>query len=409
VPCFGTNAGAVELPFQHWRRFKEAFAPELVAQAVSDSSITVRKCLDPFGGSGTTALACQFLGVEPIVIEVNPYLSDLIKAKLSVYDADMLASDFGQVVKHALKDKGNPDALFKNAPQTFLEPGLENRWLFDRRIASRLSAWLTAIDSLAAPKHRRLFRVLLGGVLVDLSNVVVSGKGRRYRRGWETKDRNPALADDLFCSAAKRAIVEIHSYAKRPCATYTAFCGDSRVVLQRAISCDLVVSSPPYPNSFDYTDVYNVELWTLGYLKRPESNRKLRTSTLCSHVQISRAFPRPPAGSKRLTRVLKGLISRRADLWDHRIPEMIGGYFRDLGSLINSIRKSLAERGQVWMVVGDSRYSDVQVETAIILSDLLRSSGWRVDHLEDYRSMRSSPQQGGRPELSETLIIFSNR
>jgi len=72
ITAWGTNAGARELAFQGWRHFKEAFAPELVERAISESPVKVRRCLDPFSGSGTTALAAQFLGVEPIAIEVNP-------------------------------------------------------------------------------------------------------------------------------------------------------------------------------------------------------------------------------------------------------------------------------------------------------------------------------------------------
>lgn len=68
VPSLGTNAGADKLPFQTWHHFKEAFAPELGARAIKESKRTVKRCADPFGGSGTTALACQFLGVAPVTI-----------------------------------------------------------------------------------------------------------------------------------------------------------------------------------------------------------------------------------------------------------------------------------------------------------------------------------------------------
>ena len=85
LPSFSTNAGAQRLPFQDWRHFKESFAPELIARAVKESPIPVERCIDPFGGSGTTALACQFLGVHPVIGEVNPYLADLIEAKLTAY------------------------------------------------------------------------------------------------------------------------------------------------------------------------------------------------------------------------------------------------------------------------------------------------------------------------------------
>ena len=51
--------------------FKEAFAPELVERALHETSDTVRHIADPFGGSGTTALAAQFLGISPTTIEVK--------------------------------------------------------------------------------------------------------------------------------------------------------------------------------------------------------------------------------------------------------------------------------------------------------------------------------------------------
>lgn len=63
LPWFGTNAGASPVPFQTWHNFKEAFAPELVATALASVRGSGR-VFDPFGGSGTTALTCQFLGAD---------------------------------------------------------------------------------------------------------------------------------------------------------------------------------------------------------------------------------------------------------------------------------------------------------------------------------------------------------
>ena len=127
VPAIGTNAGANSLPFQNWRHFKEAFAPEVVARAIEESPIPVKRCIDPFGGSGTTALACQFLGVHPNTIEVNPYLADLIRAKLTSYDADELAKDLGHVVGCAKLERKSRRKPFPGLPPTFVEPGLNGQ------------------------------------------------------------------------------------------------------------------------------------------------------------------------------------------------------------------------------------------------------------------------------------------
>lgn len=403
ISSFGTNAGADELPFQSWRNFKEAYAPELVQRAVGESKIAVRRALDPFGGSGTTALACQFLGVHPTTVEVNPFLADLIEAKLCQYDADKLARDLGVIASMAPKGAQHTSTRLDHLPPTFVEPGINDRWIFDQPVAQRIAALLEAIEGLSDKKHRRLFRVLLGGILVEVSNVVISGKGRRYRRGWQSRTRASTCVDDAFFASARAAIGDIHRFASRRETDYELIRGDARTAISNA-KCDLALFSPPYPNSFDYTDVYNVELWVLGYLRSFASNRELRTSTLSSHVQVSRAFSPPPSGSLLLDQTVRELANGRSNLWDKRIPEMVGAYFADLIGIVRQIKGSLSPGGSLWLVVGDSRYAGIQVATADIIAELAKAGGWLIHENEPFRSMRLSPQQGGRAELKETLI-----
>lgn len=408
VSSLGTNAGAAELPFQSWRHFKEAFAPELIARAVAHSQLPVKHCIDPFGGSGTTSLACQFLGIHPITMEVNPFLADLIEAKLVSYDTDALAHDLGTVVRRSKFPADDSEEAFVGLPATFIEPGVACRWIFDRSISNRIAALLNAIDTLDNDRHRRLFRVLLGGILVEVSNVVVNGKGRRYRRSWERRNHDARTVDELFCDAAQRAIGEVHRFGRRACSTYDVLRGDSREMLKMASPCELAVFSPPYPNSFDYTDVYNLELWILGYLTDSSSNRALRRSTLCSHVQVARDFLAEPPGSKTLSATLKELRGRRLDLWDHRIPEMVSNYFTDMQRILDGLKKSIVYGGSVWIVVGDSQYVKAQVRTGTILAELARATGWKLEIVEPCRSMRASAQQGGRHKLAEMLIVLRN-
>ena len=101
VVMLGSNAGSTDLAFQGWRRFKEAFAPELIERAVRESIVPVHHVVDPFGGSGTTALAAQFLGINSTTIEVNPFLADLVEAKISNYDCDAVARAFAAVMAGA--------------------------------------------------------------------------------------------------------------------------------------------------------------------------------------------------------------------------------------------------------------------------------------------------------------------
>lgn len=408
LPYWGTNFGTEAIAFQRWRHFKEAYAPEIVKRAILESEIPVKKCLDPFGGSGTTALACQFLGVAPTTIEVNPYLSDLIQAKLERYDFTTLSNDLAAVVKRSYSISINIDSIRESLPPTFIEPGVKGRWIFDAECAIRIFKILAAIDELCNLKNKKLFKILLGGILIDISNVKVNGKGRRYKKNWVNNRVMPEKVDKIFQLSVTNAISDITLYQQRKSLEYKLLTGDSRQLINKVSEIDLCIFSPPYPNSFDYTDVYNVELWVLGYLKNAFDNNKLRKNTLSSHVQTKRVYSLPPKSSKSLDSTMKGLENVKNDLWNKDIPSMVGAYFYELMNMIEAIKSKMSPNSKLWMIVGDSKYQGVYIPVATILVELATSLGFTVDTIEAFRSMRSSAQQGGRKDLKETLVVLKN-
>lgn len=404
VASLGTNAGAVPLAYQGWMHFKEAFAPELVHLAIDSHPSDVRHVFDPFGGSGTTALTTRFLGVNSTCVEVNPFLADVIQAKVTAYNADTLARTFASIVRGAARERLDAASYFNGVPETFLEPGRNHRWVFDVAVADALASYLNQVDLVEDEASQRLFRVLLGGILVGTSNVVVNGKGRRYRRSWSNRTGTWDDVSAAFAARAKQAIADVHRYRLPSGVHSNVTLGDSRTT-NLPKEFDVAVFSPPYPNSFDYTDVYNVELWMLGYLNSTNSNRLLRTATLTSHVQLYRPYAAPPTSSPTLNATLLNLDAVRGQLWSRWIPEMVGAYFADMAQVVARIACRLTESGRCWMVVGDSRYGGVFVPTARILEELTLASGWTVHQCKPFRSMRSSAQHGGRAELAESLLI----
>ena len=404
IRSLGTNDGAPTLAFQQWHHFKEAFTPELIEKAVRQSRREILHCIDPFGGSGTTALACQMMGISSTTIEVNPFLADAIKARLARYDVDEVVNTLVNVRRRSRKAE-DPHEYFARLPETFVEPGVDGRWLFDRPTAARLASIMSAVDAIEDDSIRRLFRTIIGGMLTEVSNAIVSGKGRRYREKWQSTPVDGGRVDRLFAARAESVVLDIQAFSRRPLATADVICRDARKVdLERNI--DLAVFSPPYPNSFDYTDVYNVELWMLGYLKNTNDNRDLRNATLTSHVQLVREYPRAPEGSRTLEIVLEQLNEVKEVLWSKWIPQMIGGYFADLIAVLRKVMSNLQDHAECWIVVGDSRYGGVTVPVPQILRELSLQEGWEITRCDPVRHMRSSVQQGWRQDLAESLIVF---
>lgn len=402
-----TNQGTGDAAFQRWFRVKEAFSPLFVRDVISHLPHPPSNCLDCFGGSGTTALTCQFMGIAPTTIELNPFLADLIEAKLTSFDARAVAADRLTISQTVDAVETALEVAYANAPPTLYEPGAGGRWIFDIDVMKRIAQYRGAIAALADESHRRLFTVILGSILIHLSNVVINGKGRRYRGSWQSNRRTARAVDLAFEAAYDNALFDVSRLTRRAHPGFTLLRGDARSRLgELTDTYDLVLFSPPYPNSFDYTDIYNLELWVLGYLSSGEDNISLRRSTLRSHVQIKRDASMPDSLSSTLAGVVAALDKVADRLWSRQIPGMVGSYFADLEVVMRECAQRLTPEGRIAMVVGDSRYADVVVPVARILAEVAEGLGLTTDRLQVLRPMRASAQQGGEHLLSEDLLVL---
>lgn len=401
-----SNQPALQLPFQRWFKFKEAFSPQFIIDCVASLDRKPCTCLDPFGGSGTSALTAQFLNIRPTTIEVNPFLADLIEAKLSTYDVRQLRHDYLEVLRVSKELRPVATRLLKDAPSTLVEPGVDKRWIFSKGVARRILALREAIAQVDSHPNRILLTVVLGSTLVGLSNVIVNGKGRKYRNSWQFRQKGTDDVETAFRESFFEVYSDICLYGDRASSAFTLLRGDSRTLLDQAEQVDFAVFSPPYPNSFDYTDIYNLELWILGYLSGRPDNLKLRGNTLRSHVQIHRDFSTNTLESKTLARTYRNLCRVRKDLWNQHIPEMICAYFADMQTIITKTRQKLRKGGKAFLAVGNSKYAGVIVDTELILKDIALGHGYTEAKSQPIRSMRASAQQGGRHELTESLLTL---
>jgi hypothetical protein len=405
-----SNMPAMQLPFQRWFKFKEAFSPSLIVDCLEKAGTPVKTCLDPFGGCGTTGVTCQFLGIRPVLVEVNPFIADLAEAKLATYDRLSLLDDFVSIAKAVQRRKPsrarNP---WPELPATFCEPGVEGRWLFGRDTLSRIMAYRDAIAELGDKTNARLLRVLLASVLVGCSNAVVNGKGRKYRGQWRQTQKTPADVDRMVAAAFSYAIEDVERYAARGERRYQVIRGSCVTHAASSPPVDAAIFSPPYPNSFDYTDIYNIELWVLGYLNSARANQALRQATLRSHVQCTFEDAQGLLTSPTLRKTVKRLERVRSNLWDPRIPEMVAGYFADLSALLTSLRTVVRPGGSTFVVVGDSCYRGIPVRVADILAELSEEAGFVVRSSHVLRKLRTSAQQGGDHALNESVLHIKNR
>jgi len=400
-----SNIGSAELPFQRWFHFKEAYSPEFVRQAIAKLDYTPTRVLDPFAGSGTTAITCKIMGIDSCSIELNPFLVDLVQSKLCRVSPAAVFDSFARLIDDFTPEKEDyvlPDGF----PPTLCQSRDLSKWIYNEEVFAHLKGLNRHID-LLTPKFRQLGKVILGAILVDCSNVVVNGKGRRYRKNWESRavDKNYVL--EAFSNSLDRVVEDLIRFSKvKSVSKHIVYHNDTRKQLRRIRSADFVIFSPPYPNSFDYTDVYNVELWMLGYFSQPKDNSQHRARTLRSHVQIRWPDDPQELDSKELSQALSQLNDKREMLWSPHIPKMLQGYFCDLRNIFTQLARILPQDRHAVAAVGDSRYAGVLIDVPKVLVQIVEPLGFEMEEVSPIRSMRSSAQHGGKLDLKETAISF---
>ena len=191
--------------------------------------------------------------------------------------------------------------------------------------------------------------------------------------------------------------------------------GDGRRPASRGIplnSQDLVYTSPPYPNNIDYTEVYKLELWLLGYVTNASEFLQLRRQSFRSHPTSGLEDPCKDfivaSRRGRLGSLLSPIVARIADLkvpWRRRV---LLGYFSDLWTTLEECHRVLRHDGHAVFVVGNSLHGAATnpylIPTDLVLGAIAEKVGFRVERTIAARPLRR--RLSGNHFLRESLVVL---
>lgn len=399
-------------PVHRWYSLVEGFSSEFVRRIIGEQENMPQVCLDPFSGIGTTALTCQDLGVKCYGIENSPFFYDVTRAKLRTdYDSFQFAVLIDEFELH-LKSCKHSHPLPEIETKTLFQTGDRERWIFNDPVREAITDILEKMHLLPATldKYFDLFKVAIGSHLVGVSNVFRNGKCLSFKKNWERIDIQREDVHKLFIDYCRNVLlVDIRSRANNQTNAHNyvnVFRGDSRVLINSLPdnSIDIVITSPPYLNSRDYTDIYRLELWMLGYVTKFVEEKKLRASALTSHVQIAVAETDYP-NIQELNDFLSHL-NTVTSLWNKNIPNMVKGYFSDMESILKDLYPKLKADAMLYINVSNSAYGNKICEVDTIIAKIAENKGYEALEIRTARFINSSKQQGLADKLRESVIVL---
>jgi hypothetical protein len=165
-----------------------------------------------------------------------------------------------------------------------------------------------------------------------------------------------------------------------------------------ASSIDLVVTSPPYPNNYDYADATRLEMSFWGEVERwGDLHAKVRRHliTSCSqHSAAERADLEDILADPVLLPILPELSAACRELDALRTTRsgkktyhtMAASYFRDLANVWIALRHHVKAGGSCHFVIGDSAPYGVHLPVERWLGELALAAGfdcWSFDRFRD--------------------------
>lgn len=389
-----------------WYFYKEGFSPSLVVKAIEESNLkTDDLILDPFNGSGTVTLTSSINGYRSIGFEVNPFTSFLSTTK----SINLKNETFQNLANKTIDICQKGEKSYLNTFSTFTKNAQKgkNKWLFNTDVLESFIAGHNSLNNVANSRSESLVSLALLSAVMKNSNAKKDGKCLRYKNNWQEMNlnRNSFISD--FRDNIEMISLDLNDKIKQKPIIKT---GDSRkLLLGLKDNFKLCITSPPYLNTFDYTDIYRPELFLGGFVKSSRELRELRFKTVRSHIQVKWNDPIENDFGAIFNEVYSKISARKELLMHDRIPDMILAYFEDMKMILRMLRNKADKSASLWFVVSTSAYANEHIPVDLILADIATKVGWNLKEIgvlrEIYkRKTRFSPDID---KLRESVVILT--
>lgn len=383
-----------------WLRLTPAFSVHLISDLIRSLPSDAR-VLDPFCGTGTTALVCAEGGIESATTDINPFLLWLGAAKCSQYSAQDIA-EARRIAEHAVTALRST-----NGTQPWIPPLFQiDKW-WDGPLLEKIGKARAVIEEHskdASQKAIDLLKLAFCRTMIETANVSFGHQSMSFKKA--NGQMTLAVPEDIAESVVanwEKSVSSILSAAETSIASQPRFVHcDARSLAMEfpAESFDCVITSPPYPNRMSYIRELRPYMYWLGYLDDARQAGEMDWEAIggtwgCATSNLTKwkspADMVVPFGT--FQTILKS-IAEQSSLLSRYVEK----YFCDMVFHVRDLFDVVRRGGEIHYIVGNSKFYDVMLPVEEIFAALFRSVGFADVKIEPIRKRTS------KKELFEYLV-----
>lgn len=418
LATLSTSLDNKKMPVHRWFCFSPGFSHALVETAFNYFGLVGNDSLvfDPFIGSGTTGVVGKHLDVNVIGNESHPFLYKIAKAKTNLKVNHRLLKEITDCTLDIARNR------WKNANLSD-EPALLRKCYSTDNLKKLVTLRELCHSEKMDGKHRSFLFLIISALLSRCANVGISIP----YVSWSSK-RIPQDPFVLFKKTAEIVEEDLNNTLQwKNNSTVKIYRHDSRVLSKKIKrdSIDVVFTSPPYLNNFDYGEALKVYtyFWKIAKNWNDITKRIRKKSITCSTTHYKNGkftcgdpkqmlgdglLHNAPKSSKKIMEKVKQ-INNAKNGRKKSFDILTTLYFKDMFEVLKEMHRVLKEKGLAFLVIGDSAPYGVYIPTDSFLGDLAIESGFLKYTLETLRNRGAkwvNLKYRHKLRLRESLLIL---
>lgn len=432
-----------------WLKYKEGFSAHLVNLLLDEmGAVAGDWVMDPFMGSGTTALVCQMRGINSVGYDLMPISAVSIKAKSAVMRYDV------NEIQRLIEDVSNltvPADYNKRTPYIVITRDAypQENELF----LAYIHEWNETSGYSSEAKN-----LLTLCVINSLERCSYTTKSGQYL-GWDCRSKKVQDANRTKASKGQKLLPEKHVRAEILNAKSTILdelthvLADIELIQKNGVDTAKaeidfvpgsvlyelpfvednklkgVITSPPYCNRYDYTRTYALELVYLGLGEEEvkEMRQGLLSCTVESKSKIDALKDYYSSigksdrfdyiyttikENKAFAEIMTALAKRKenGDLNNNGVIRMVEGYFTELAFIYAELYRACKPGSMVAFVNDNVRYGGEVIPVDFLSSSFAEQFGFKIKTIYTLKQQKGNSSQQmakfGRVALRKGITVW---
>lgn len=371
-----------------------AYVPRMILESdlITSNGFSV---LDPFMGSGTTAIEAVRYANSVHGVEVDPYARMIASVATRRYsegelrEISFLVSEVERAFESQLIDDD-------------LKPRLANieYWFGDKNFVDLLKLKSAIFELSDDGKNREFLLAAFGDIIRACSKAERQSLKPYISKKYEKK---PKGVLDEFLRIAPKYIEAVAQSCEHK-SDEIVWEGFDATSFNVSKSVDLAITSPPYINAMDYTRCIKLESAWIG-TTNDAALKTVRNAQLGERVRRNREIQEDFVYS-----ISRQYFAELEKIDEARFNTAVV-FFDDMRRNLKSVFRALRPGGFYYIIVGNSRIRGVDVSTHQVIADIAVQLGYNWDkyflyRIRDHRTSIPRGNRGGKIELEHVLGLM---